>query len=95
MNLVADVPHDSQDSHEPDRAGSSGAGTPDEDRVAVAVETVVVAERGQWAVDIVVVFNDGVVRRRIDTYPTKARAEIYAGLIRRGADRELRGPLNG
>jgi hypothetical protein len=62
---------------------------------ALAVDTVVVEERGRWAVDIVVVFADGIVRKRIDTHPTKARAEISARLIKRGAERDLRGPLNG
>ena len=62
---------------------------------ALDVHTVVVAERGQWAVDIVVVFADGVVRKRIATYPTRQRAELSARLIKRGAERDLRGPLNG
>jgi hypothetical protein len=59
------------------------------------VQTVVVHDRGRWAVEIIVVFPDGVVRTRIETYPTKARAEIAARLIKRAAERELRGPLNG
>lgn len=62
---------------------------------ALDVQTVVVEERGRWAVEIVVVFADGVVRTRIDTHATKARAELSAGLIKRAAERELRGPLNG
>lgn len=62
---------------------------------ALDVQTVVTPERGRWAVDIVVVFADGVVRRRIDTFPTEARAQLSAGLIKRAAERELRGPLNG
>jgi len=62
---------------------------------ALSVDTVVVAERGQWAVDIVVVFPDGVVRKRIETYRTKALAEISAKLIKRAAERDIRGPLNG
>lgn len=71
-------------------AGRDGTGrVPD---TALGVETVVVADRGRWAVEIVVVFADGVVRRRVDTYPTRARAEISARLIRRAADRDLRGP---
>ncbi len=60
------------------------------------VQTVVVEERGRWAVDIIVVFADGVVRKRIDTHPTKARAEIAADLIRRAANRDIGGgPING
>lgn len=62
---------------------------------ALDVQTVVVEERGRWAVEIVVVFADGVVRKRIDTHATKARAELSANLIRRAAERDIRGPLNG
>ncbi|WP_431239490.1 hypothetical protein ACQ86B_07490 [Mycolicibacterium aichiense] len=62
---------------------------------AVDVQTVVVEERGRWAVDIVVVFADGVVRKRIDTYHTKARAELSARLIKRAAERDIRGPIHG
>lgn len=62
---------------------------------ALAVDTVVSEERGRWAVDIVVVFADGVVHKRIDTHPTKARAELSARMIKRAAERDIRGPLNG
>jgi hypothetical protein len=62
---------------------------------ALSVDTVVFEERGRWAVDIVVVFADGIVRKRIDTHPTKARAEISARLIKRAAERDIGGPLNG
>ncbi|WP_416171906.1 hypothetical protein [Mycobacterium lehmannii] len=62
---------------------------------ALPVDTYVVEDRGRWAVDIVVVFADGVVRKRVDTHFTKARAELSARLIRRAAERDLRGPLNG
>lgn len=63
---------------------------------ALDVQTVVVEERGRWAVEIIVVFADGVVRKRIDTHATKARAELAADLIRRAADRDLGGgPLHG
>ncbi|MFN8070547.1 MAG: hypothetical protein U0R66_01850 [Mycobacterium sp.] len=58
---------------------------------ALDVQTVVVEERGRWAVDIVVVFADGVVRKRIDTHATKARADIAADLIRRAANRDIGG----
>jgi len=64
-------------------------------RRAESVETVVELDRGRWAVDVVVVFPDGVVRHRIDTFATRARAEISAGLIKRAAERELGGPLHG
>ena len=59
------------------------------------VETFVFEEKGRWVVEIAVVFADGVVRHRIDDCNTKARAEISAGLIKRAAERDLRGPLNG
>lgn len=58
---------------------------------ALDVQTVVVEENGRWAVDIVVVFADGVVRKRINTHATKARAELAADLIRRAADRDIGG----
>jgi len=62
---------------------------------ALAVETVVVPEGGQWAVDIVVIFPGSVVRRRINTYRTEAVARLSAKYIRRGAEREIGGPING
>ncbi|MGI9124165.1 MAG: hypothetical protein ACR2JM_05375 [Mycobacterium sp.] len=63
---------------------------------ALDVQTVVVEERGQWAVEIIVVFADGVVRKRISTYRTKARAEISADLIKRAAERDIgHGPIHG
>lgn len=62
---------------------------------ALSVDTVVSEERGRWAVDIVVVFADGIVRKRIDTHATKARAELSARMIKRAAERDIRGPLNG
>lgn len=63
---------------------------------ALDVQTVVVEERGRWAVEIVVVFADGVVRKRIDTHATKARADLAADLIRRAANRDIGGlPPNG
>lgn len=60
---------------------------------ALSVETVIVPEKGLWAVDIIVIFPDGVVRRRIDTYRTETLAKISAKYIRRAAEREL--PSNG
>jgi hypothetical protein len=63
---------------------------------ALDVQTVVVEESGRWAVDIVVVFADGVVRKRINTHFTRARADIAADLIRRAANRDIGGiPPNG
>jgi hypothetical protein len=62
---------------------------------AIGVETVVVPERGQWAVDIVVIFPDSVVRHRIATYRSEAVARLSANYIRRGAERDIGGPING
>ena len=63
---------------------------------ALDVQTVVVEENGRWAVDIVVVFADGVVRKRINTHATKARADLAADLIRRAANRDIGGgPIHG
>lgn len=84
--IVTDDPHTG---HHPTRRADSSADD------ALEVQTVVVEEQGRWAVDIVVVFADGVVRKRIDAYFTKARAELSARLIKRAAERNLRGPLNG
>jgi hypothetical protein len=71
-----------------DRAPGTG-------HLAIAVETYVEAHRGRWTVDIVVVFADEVVRRRVNDYPTRRHAEIAAAWIKRGAQRDIEGPLNG
>lgn len=61
---------------------------------ALDVQTVVVEERGRWAVEIVVVFADGVVGK--DRHPCQpGRAELSANLIRRAAERNITGPVNG
>jgi hypothetical protein len=62
---------------------------------ALGVETEIVQERGQWAVDIIVFFCSGVVRRRIATYRTEALAKISASSIKRAAERDIPGPLYG
>ena len=62
---------------------------------ALDVQTAVVEEHGRWIVEIVVVFADGVVRSRIETHATKARAELSANLIKRAAERDIQGPRNG
>lgn len=62
---------------------------------AYAVDTVVVEERRQWHVEIVVVFEDEVVRRRVGAYFTERRAQIAADLIKRTAERDISGPIHG
>lgn len=81
------------DAQDGEDAGGPRRRPPGQD--AEGVETVVFAERGRWVVEIVVVFPDGVVRHRIDSFPTRRRAELSAGLIKRAAERDLRGPLHG
>lgn len=58
-----------------------------------AVETVVVPDHGLWHVDIVVVYPDGVVRRRVGTYRTEKLATVAARVIKRGAERDIPGPI--
>ena len=63
---------------------------------ALDVQTVVIEESGRWFVEIIVVFADGVVRKRIHSHATRARAELAADLIRRAADRDIgSGPVHG
>jgi len=57
---------------------------------ALTVDTAVIEECGLWAVDIVVVFADGIVCERIDTHRSKDRAELAASLIKRAAERSCR-----
>lgn len=77
----------------PDWSDSSPFDSPHVDR-ADSVATEVFLERGRWVVEIVVLFGDGIVRKRIDTFPTKRRAELSADLIKRAAERDILGPLN-
>jgi hypothetical protein len=67
--------------HMPDRAG--------------AVETYVERRNGQWEVDIVVIFEDGAVRKTVNTFRTERRAQIAAEWIKRAAQRDISGPVNG
>ncbi|MEM9037458.1 MAG: hypothetical protein AAGA99_07250 [Actinomycetota bacterium] len=57
---------------------------------AIAVDTSVEPESGQWAVWITVVFPDEAVRKRINVYRTRRHAEIAAGWIKRAAQRDIR-----
>lgn len=55
---------------------------------AIEIETYVEQVRGQWAVSVVVVFADEVVRKTINTYHTERMATIAASWIKRAARRD-------
>lgn len=63
--------------------------TPDE---ALAVDTYVVAEQGQWVVYLDVIFWHETVHHRIQAYPSQRLAEIAADLMKRAARRDLKNP---
>jgi len=65
----------------PDRAGAG--------------EPYVERRNGQWEVDIVVIFEDGAVRKMVNTFRTERRAQIAAEWIKRAAQRDIAGPING
>jgi hypothetical protein len=54
------------------------------------VSTEVVEERGRFIVVLDVVFEDGVVRHRLQSYHTRAKAELAARIVRATADRDHR-----
>ena len=62
---------------------------------ALAVETYVEQRRGQWDVDLVVIFADHAVRHTINTHRTRRHAEIAASWIKRSASRDIEGPIHG
>ena len=62
---------------------------------ALAVDTFVVVERGQWVVYMDVIFWDETVRHRIQVYPTQRQAELAATWMKRAARRDLRQPPTG
>ncbi len=70
---------------------------PDErpDDPAIAVETMVTERSGRWVVEIVVIFPDQAIRRTVNDYPTRRRAEVAATWIKRAAERDIEGPVNG
>ena len=59
------------------------------------METYVERRNGQWEVDIMVIFEDGVVRKTVNTFRTERRAQIAAEWIKRAAQRDIAGPING
>ncbi|MDP3950187.1 hypothetical protein [Microbacterium sp.] len=65
------------------------------DEHASEVETFVVEARGEWHVEILVLFDDEMVRRRVGTYRTEKLAIIAADLIKRTAERDISGPIHG
>jgi hypothetical protein len=54
------------------------------------VNTEVIEERGHFTVVLDVVFDDGAVRHRINTYHTRAKAELAARIVRAAAERDHR-----
>ena len=52
------------------------------------VSTIVVADRGRFAVVLDVVFADGAVRHEVTTYHTRAKAEVAARMIKAAAERQ-------
>ena len=61
----------------------------------LAVETYVTEQSGRWVVEIAVIFPDEAVRKAVNDYNSKREAEIAASLIKRGANRDIEGPVNG
>ena len=54
------------------------------------VSTDVIEENGRFTVVIDVVFSDGAVRHRLQSYHTRAKAELAAKIMRSTADRDPR-----
>jgi len=52
------------------------------------VHTEVVEEDGRFTVVLHVVFPDGAVRHRLQTYHTRERAELAARIVHRTAERD-------
>lgn len=62
---------------------------------ALAVDTYVQEEQGQWVVYMDVIFWTETVQHRIRSYPSRRQAEIAADWIKRAAHRDLRQPPTG
>ena len=54
------------------------------------VSTEVLEESGRFVVVLDVVFADGAVRHRLQSYHTRARAELAARIVRATAERDHR-----
>ena len=50
----------------------------------------IVEEAGRWVLYLDVVFADGAVRHRVQTYHTRAQAEVAARYVHAAAERDLR-----
>ena len=53
---------------------------------AVSAETFVEERSGRWYVSIAVLFDDGIVRKEINSYRSRREAEIAADHIKRTAN---------
>jgi hypothetical protein len=65
------------------------------DRSALRAYSRIERESGMWVVYLDVLFTDGIARRRIAAYSSRARAEMSAKWMQRVADRDLDGPPSG
>jgi hypothetical protein len=65
------------------------------DRSALRAYSRIEREAGMWVVYLDVLFTDGVARRRIAAYASRAQAEMSAKWMQRVADRDLDGPPSG
>ncbi len=65
------------------------------DRSAIRAYARIEGEAGMWVVYLDVLFVDGVARRRIAAYASRAQAECAAKWMERAADRDLPGPPSG
>jgi hypothetical protein len=54
------------------------------------VSTGVIEEKGEFTVVMDVIFDDGVVRHRLQSYFTRERAEMAARIVRSTAERQHR-----
>lgn len=50
----------------------------------------IVEESGRWVLYLDVVFDDGAVRHRIQSFHTRAQAEVAARFVHGAAEREQR-----
>lgn len=70
-------------------------GDDESDGTALAIETYVTERNGRWVVEVAVIFTEEAVRKTINDYPTRRQADVAAGWIKRAAQRDIEGPVNG